>query len=121
MHLHSTFDGGPDEGPLSPTEVVELVQVAMRSLFGEFGAAEPVTVVSWDKEKGEAVIRLAWEAGVNVRAALTLLGEWRTKRCRVDVLRTAPALELLPSSQDYLMDPKHRRLKGSETAQEHTD
>lgn len=91
----------------------------MRSLFGDFGAAEPVYAHKWDN--GEAIIEVAWEAGVNVRAALTLLGEWRGKRCRVDILRTAPTLSLLATSTDYLMNKAHRRVKGSETAQEHLE
>ena len=111
----STFEGGPDEGPLSKGEVEELVQQAMRNLHGDFGAAEPVSVLRW--ESGEATIRVVWEAGVSVRAALTLLTEWRARRCRVDVLRTAATLAALPTSADFLM-PKSRRLKGTETAQE---
>lgn len=117
--LHSTFEGGADEGPLSKGEAEELVQHATRNLFGEFGAAEPVSVLRW--EAGEATIQVAWEAGVNVRAALTLLGEWRTRRCRIDVLRTAPTLALLPTSTDYLINPKSRRVTGTETAQEHPE
>ena len=91
----------------------------MRSLFGEFGAAEPVAALRW--ENGEAILQMAWEAGVNVRAALTLLGEWRGKRCRVDVLRTAATLAQLPTSTDYLMNKTHRKLKGTETAQEQVE
>eukprot|EP01104_Vermistella_antarctica_P005201 TRINITY_DN15644_c0_g1_i1.p1 TRINITY_DN15644_c0_g1~~TRINITY_DN15644_c0_g1_i1.p1 ORF type:complete len:139 (+),score=26.97 TRINITY_DN15644_c0_g1_i1:236-652(+) len=98
VEIRVTFDEADSATSSSTIEldaytVKNLVIAAIRTLFGQHGlGAHPVDVLSCDEKSGTSLLRLPSSSLVSVRSALSLLGSFGEKRCRVDVLRVRSSL-----------------------------
>ena len=80
---------------LTPARFRAVLLQAMRTLFGEVGAAMQVDVLEFDQPKQQAVLRLPADGVTRLWSALTLVTEFDKQPCRVRVLTVASSLSSL--------------------------
>jgi RNase P/RNase MRP subunit POP5 len=77
-----------------------VILAALSSMYGLVGAAAyPVDLLNYDTSNGVSLLRIAADAVVPVRAALTLHSIHDNKVCKFDVLQVSPFLAALACPQ----------------------
>tara|TARA_B110001452_G_scaffold235185_1_gene213854 strand:+ start:1200 stop:1577 length:378 start_codon:yes stop_codon:yes gene_type:complete len=97
-------DVAVDDGriQLTPVRFRAVLLQAMRTLFGEVGAAMQVDVLEFDEPRQHAVLRVPADGVTRLWSALTLVTEFDKKPCRVRVLTVAGSLSSLAlDSRDF--------------------
>lgn len=70
----------------------QITTTALTALHGQVGASALVDVVKCDAADGTAIIRVEANSAVQVRSALTLLGQFDGKACAFHVTRSSAFL-----------------------------
>jgi RNase P/RNase MRP subunit POP5 len=77
-----------------------VILAALSSMYGLLGAAAyPVDLLNYDTSNGVCLLRIAADAVVPVRAALTLHSNHDSKLCKFDILQVSPFLAALACPQ----------------------
>ncbi|KAG7278229.1 hypothetical protein CRUP_012725 [Coryphaenoides rupestris] len=87
------------------TQLKHLVCTALRSLYGEVGAAFPFDLLTFEEDTLTAVLRVHSRGLLRVWSSLTLLGTFQQQRCAFRVLQVSPyLLALTGNSRDLTLD-----------------
>ncbi|KAL4655824.1 hypothetical protein GN956_G6176 [Arapaima gigas] len=70
----------------------QLIIDALRSLYGEIGAAFPFDVLKFEEKSLTAVLRVYNSGLVKLWSALTLLGSYQNEACAIRVIQVSPFL-----------------------------
>ncbi|XP_056130527.1 ribonuclease P protein subunit p14 [Lampris incognitus] len=91
-----------DGTTLSAVELKQLIISALRSLYGEVGAAFPFDLLKYEEETLTAVLRVYSRGLVKLWSSLTLLGSCRNQSCAFRVLQVSPFLLALSGNSREL-------------------
>ncbi|RWS17325.1 ribonuclease P protein subunit p14-like isoform X2 [Dinothrombium tinctorium] len=73
-----------------------IIMSALKSLFGDVGAAINVDIIKYDSSEKRAFIRFPAKQFVRVRSALTLLSSWEKQNCTFRIHKICHSLSSLP-------------------------
>lgn len=62
----------------------------MRQVFGEIGGCSDIVILNFNASEHSAVVRCLKNFGWKLRAALTLISNYQSYRCKIDVNKTTP-------------------------------
>uniref|UniRef100_A0A8D0GIK1 Ribonuclease P/MRP subunit p14 n=1 Tax=Sphenodon punctatus TaxID=8508 RepID=A0A8D0GIK1_SPHPU len=88
---------------LNAAHFKQLVVSALKELHGEFGAALPVDVLTYEETSLSAILRVSSSGLVKLWSALTLLGSYQNRKCAFKVIQTSPFLLALSGNSRELV------------------
>ena len=87
------------EKPVSRNEFADAIRCTISRLYGEYGASKTrISLISYDSEKGFAVVRTSHESVTIVRTSIASITEINATSAAVHVLRISGTKKALAKS-----------------------
>lgn len=102
MKIVLTFEAGQTVPEICMSEMRQTITTALRTVFGENGAAVCVDILKYSPKSRKAILRVPQSDYVKVRNALCLYGKYGDYHCAFRVKQTSGHLMALA------VDTRHR-------------